>query len=75
MPRVRAIDMLSYQILLYSLARIKSMSEQYFSPCFPLLLRSELIIYSSEEYARKRYYTLVSTRAELCCYVSAACLK
>ncbi len=75
MPRVRAIDTRSYQILLYSLARTKSMTEQYFSPCFSLLLRSELIIYSSERYARKRCYTLVSTRAELCCYVLAACLK
>lgn len=51
------------------------MAEQYFLPCFSLLLRSELIIYSSERYARKRCYTLVSTRVELCRYVLAACLK
>ena len=72
---VYTIDTRSYQILLYSLARTKSMAEQYFLPCFSLLLRSELIIYSSERYARKRRYTLVSIRAELCCYVLAACLK
>ena len=52
MPRARAIDARFHQTLLYSLARTKYMAEQYFSPYFSLLLHSELIIYSSEGYAK-----------------------